>query len=180
MRYNYRMKTIAVRQPWATMIVVGEKTIENRSRLTRYRGRVLIHASKAHDKEAMDEIRRLQDEAGEHYDWPVGAIIGCVNIVDCVTESENEWFDGPFGYVLEDAIMFDEPIPARGQLGIYDTPFIPTGVAAAILNKTPAAIRANLRQMGIGIKFGRDYMIDDETMRRLEDVPAPGRPASRI
>lgn len=40
------MKTISVRQPYATLIVAGVKDVENRSWNTEYRGRVLIHASK--------------------------------------------------------------------------------------------------------------------------------------
>lgn len=40
------MKTISVRQPYATLICSGVKPIENRSWNTDFRGRVLIHASK--------------------------------------------------------------------------------------------------------------------------------------
>ena len=39
------MKTISVKQPYATLICAGVKKIENRSWKTDYRGRLLIHAS---------------------------------------------------------------------------------------------------------------------------------------
>jgi hypothetical protein len=39
------MKTISVRQPFASLICRGIKTIENRSWDTTYRGKLLIHAS---------------------------------------------------------------------------------------------------------------------------------------
>jgi len=39
------MKTLSVRQPYATLICAGIKDVENRSWSTEYRGTVLIHAS---------------------------------------------------------------------------------------------------------------------------------------
>ena len=50
-----------------------------------------------------------------------GGIIGSVEIVDCVTESESPWFFGRYGYVLRDP----RPLPFapwRGQLGFFDVP----------------------------------------------------------
>ena len=41
------MKTLTIRQPWASLIAVGVKTIETRSWSTRYRGPLAIHAGKA-------------------------------------------------------------------------------------------------------------------------------------
>ena len=40
------MKAISIRQPWASLIARGIKTIELRSWTTRYRGRLLVCASK--------------------------------------------------------------------------------------------------------------------------------------
>ena len=40
------MKALSIRQPWAWLILHGGKDIENRDWATRFRGRVLIHASK--------------------------------------------------------------------------------------------------------------------------------------
>ena len=39
------MKTLSIRQPFASLICRGIKTIENRSWNTQYRGKLLIHAS---------------------------------------------------------------------------------------------------------------------------------------
>jgi hypothetical protein len=39
------MKTISLLQPWATLVAIGEKTIETRSWRTNYRGPLAIHAS---------------------------------------------------------------------------------------------------------------------------------------
>jgi activating signal cointegrator 1 len=39
------MKAISLLQPWATLVVMGVKTIETRSWQTPHRGELLIHAS---------------------------------------------------------------------------------------------------------------------------------------
>ncbi|EGQ13669.1 ASCH domain-containing protein [Prevotella pallens] len=39
------MKTLSVRQPWASLLVSGLKDIENRTWAPNYKGRILIHAS---------------------------------------------------------------------------------------------------------------------------------------
>lgn len=40
------MKALSIRQPWASLIVMGIKDIENRTWPTRHRGSVLVHAAK--------------------------------------------------------------------------------------------------------------------------------------
>jgi len=174
------MKTISIHQPWASLIAAGVKRVENRSRPTRHRGRVLIHAGLRVDDDALAVVDGLIAEAGmAALEWPTGAIVGCARIVDCVTESEDEFFEGPYGYVLEDAVTFGTPIPAHGQLGLYDTPLLPVAAVAAILGKSPTTIRAQLQRLGLGQKMGRDYTVTDYDLSRLEAVPPPGRPARR-
>ena len=51
-----------------------------------------------------------------------GSLLGIVSIADCVTESDSKWFFGPYGFVLRDAKWLKNPIPRRGQLGIFDVP----------------------------------------------------------
>ena len=60
------------------------------------------------------------------------AVIGTVEIVDCVpveeimdalTEQEKLWGDyspGRFAWVLQNPVMFDKPISARGQQGWWE------------------------------------------------------------
>lgn len=38
------MKTLSVRQPWASLLVSGLKDIENRTWAPNFKGRILIHA----------------------------------------------------------------------------------------------------------------------------------------
>jgi hypothetical protein len=49
------MKALSLIQPWASLIVLGEKRIETRSWPTRHRGHLAIHAN----KNLPDDRRRL-------------------------------------------------------------------------------------------------------------------------
>ena len=116
------MKCISIRQPWAWLVAHGFKPIENRPRLTHYRGPVLIHASSY--VPFMDEIERVEKLWGKRLNpdnIEFGGIIGQVEIVDCVTVHRSKWFFGPFGYVLRHA----RPLPffrCPGQLGFFEAP----------------------------------------------------------
>ncbi len=46
------IKGLSVRQPFAWAIACAGKTVENRSRMTAYRGLLAIHASKVYDQKA--------------------------------------------------------------------------------------------------------------------------------
>lgn len=143
------MKALSIKQPWAYLIAAGHKDVENRSWSTNYRGRIYIHASKTQDaacgfRSAYTTLlaqygRQRADSIWEAY-WksgplvegafanervPVfGGIIGEVDIVDCVTKSDSPWFEGPYGFVLANAVMYDKPIPYRGQQGFFEIPTI--------------------------------------------------------
>lgn len=109
---------LSIRQPWAWLIVHGQKDIENRDWKTPFRGRVLIHAGKLHDGPATDwHWDRLGLAKPEAFDY--GGIVGEAEIVDCVTASASDWFYGPFGFVLRNA----RPLPFqpyRGRLGFFE------------------------------------------------------------
>lgn len=47
------MKALTLIQPWATLIMLGEKQIETRSWNTKYRGKLAIHAGKKIDKDKL-------------------------------------------------------------------------------------------------------------------------------
>ena len=73
------MKVLTIKQPWATLIMQGDKRFEFRSWQTKYRGDLLIHAGKGIDKDAMKRLAKyLPDEI------PLGKILGKVTLVDCI------------------------------------------------------------------------------------------------
>lgn len=94
------LHTITVRQPWASLIAAGVKTIETRSWATRHRGPLVIHASKkpapAH---AWPPATRMPKEVlsgrsvattgvrslpGDGCKLPLGAIVATAVLSDCV------------------------------------------------------------------------------------------------
>ena len=72
------MKVLSIRQPWASIIINGYKNYEFRSWNTKFRGKVLIHASKEVEEEYLERFKSLGLE------YPTSAIIGSVEITDCV------------------------------------------------------------------------------------------------
>jgi len=137
------MKTLTVKQPWASLIVEGIKDIENRTWKTKFRGRVLVHAGKncAFDYLMPDGrmISDTTDKLGWHYDnIPHGSIIGSVEIVDCVINHESIWAEktgknyydqtGEFNevkpiynWVLANPIKFEHPIEnVKGKLSLWE------------------------------------------------------------
>jgi len=116
------MLALSVQQPWPWAIFHAGKDIENRSWYTKVRGRILIHAGKRIDKDGIEDL----DDMGVvcPAKLRVGGIVGSVEIVDCVTESDSKWFFGRYGFVLRDpkALFF---MPYRGQLGFFDVDYKP-------------------------------------------------------
>ena len=122
------MKALSIRQPWAWMILHAGKDIENREWPTRFRGRVLVHASKGMTaNEWADAWGFAESIAGHEVASPHageierGGIVGSVEIVDCVTYHDSPWFCGPYGFVLKDPRKI-EFIPYKGQLGFFEVP----------------------------------------------------------
>jgi hypothetical protein len=134
------MKAISTRQPWATLLIkVGRekknqaiKPVENRDWPSRYSGPLLIHAAKTFDDEGWKWIQcnsirlEIYQELYEFIetapDWPRGAIIGQVEMIDCVTHHSSPWFFGPWGHLYENPVQFKKPVPLRGMPGIFDVP----------------------------------------------------------
>ncbi|MFH1486692.1 MAG: ASCH domain-containing protein [Chloroflexota bacterium] len=117
------MKALSIRQPWAWLIANGYKDVENRTWPTKFRGRVYIHAGLKGDWSAWGFIREQMREGytGAMTGAAVlGAIIGEVDIVGCVTESDSPWFEGPYGFVLANPVAYETPIPYKGHLGFFE------------------------------------------------------------
>jgi len=110
------MKCLSLRQPWASLVAAGRKTIEVRSWCTRYRGPVVICAS------ARPRCPPL----------PAGKAVCVVELIDvrpltaddlpaaCLDQIEPE---GLFAWVLCGAVPLPEPFgPIRGRLKLFDPP----------------------------------------------------------
>jgi hypothetical protein len=124
------LKVLTIKQPWATLIMQGDKRFEFRSWQTKYRGDLLIHAGKGIDKEAMKRLAKYIPK-----DMPSGKILGKVTLVDCIKcdddfkgkclkENKDVYaiitFIEKFAWQLENAEVFDEPIEAKGKLSLWE------------------------------------------------------------
>jgi len=107
------VKALSIRQPWASLIVSGEKLVENRTWRTEFRGWFAIHASKSRAENYPIDERRL----------PFGAVIGLAYLKDClpIDEVDDPYADGPWCFCLGKVIELD-PIPFKGRLGFFDLP----------------------------------------------------------
>ena len=135
------LRCLTVKQPFASLICWGVKPIENRTQKTNIRGTVLIHAgaqwykdenefgSKADAKDnatcvltldQMLELERGQFDLLSNNQLPLSAIIGEVEIIDCVQNHPSVWaIPGYWHWVLDNAVMYPEPIPCKGALSFW-------------------------------------------------------------
>jgi len=137
------MKALSLWQPWASLIF-GQikpglfKQWETRSWHTAYRGPLLIHAGAKHFSE--HEAKRLFRSMGLwdyfHSWWymPYGAILGRVELVDCistkylfdlheVTQEQRllgDFSRDRFAWGLDSPVLFETPIPFRGRQRLFD------------------------------------------------------------
>lgn len=127
------MKAISIRQPWVWAILFAGKDIENRDWPTRYRGPILIHASKGMTRYEYEACLATCHRISETHPFPPGlampgfdelqrgGIVGQVEIVDCVSESPSPWFFGRYGFVLRNPKLLPFR-PLKGALGLFDVP----------------------------------------------------------
>ena len=144
------MKTLTVKQPWASLIVEGIKDVENRTWKTNFRGRVLIHAGTKkvnfynwYDSQ-LSNIQLISLHNDLHIsDLNYSSIIGSVEIIGCRVNHPSIWAEKTmqfeikdelsgevekgeiiYNWILANPIKFPEPIPAKGKLSFWDYPFI--------------------------------------------------------
>jgi hypothetical protein len=116
-----RPKILAIKQPWASLIVHGLKDVENRTWRTDYRGTLIVHASKRGDDVTAAEIARRYGVRPPSL-LPEGGIIGIVEIVDCVRGHKSKWYQrGQWALVLAKArpVPF---VPWRGVQSLQAAP----------------------------------------------------------
>jgi hypothetical protein len=132
------MKALTIKQPWASLIVENIKNIENRTWKTNFRGRVYVHASKPTkfnvsltDEQTIASLSVFKDAMDGNMSF--GAIIGEVDIVDCVVNHPSIWAEKTempagvymgekiiYNWVLANPIKYDQPIlNVKGALSFW-------------------------------------------------------------
>lgn len=136
------IKAITLHQPWATLFVVGAKTVETRSWPTSYRGPIAIHAAKilpsyafyASFREPLDSV--LKDHGittpRAILDLPLGVVVAKGRLIMCreidvvafaaISPTERACGDftpGRFAWLIKDIEPVDPPILARGRQRLW-------------------------------------------------------------
>ena len=133
------MKALSLTQPWAELVVLGEKEWETRSWKTTRRGRIAIHASKKFPKWAKELAENDAYYVSTLGKYPItrvvrGAIVGTVEIIAMQSTDEIRDFLGRkeiafgdyqserWGWQLANPVRLSDPIPCRGALGLWEVP----------------------------------------------------------
>ena len=125
------IKCLSIQQPWAGLIVAGDKDVENRTWKTNYRGPLLIHASKKYDKDGDAWLRHKGVEIPE---WCMakGYIVGLAELTDCRLSRFDarhvflsKWHEaGQFGFYLKNRTQANAVVPWKGRLGLFNVPLV--------------------------------------------------------
>jgi activating signal cointegrator 1 len=132
------MKVLSFLQPWASLTVMGLKTLETRSWSTRHRGDLLIHASLGRSGALLAMEAPFSKYIPDFSKLPFGAIIGKAVLVDVIkmeslhlsdsainrlTMEERAFGDysnGRYVWVLEEPEVFRHPFFMKGTLGLWN------------------------------------------------------------
>lgn len=124
------MKALTIHQPYAHLIAAGEKWVENRTWQTRYRGLLAIHAGTSRERLSSDDTARNPNMV-------FGAIVAVCRLAGCKSLDvlKRERYDvtslyildhphteGPYCWVLADAVRLSAPIPMAGKQGLWRLP----------------------------------------------------------
>jgi hypothetical protein len=104
---------LTVRQPWANAILAGRKDREFRTRDTRHRGLLGIHAALAVQAEAFRDYPGLQADRVK-----TGCLLGVVEIVgtELAVDDEGGYL---YAWLLRNPCWFRQPVPLKGKLGLW-------------------------------------------------------------
>ena len=125
------MKTLTIKQPYASLIKENIKEYEFRTWKTNYRGEILIHAGKSIDKKALNKFHNYNIE------YPCGCIIAKATITDCIKVTDEfrkilkqinpivyeniinskDW--SGYAFKLENIVPI-ESIEAKGKLSFWE------------------------------------------------------------
>jgi len=136
------MKAITVQQPWAELIAMGAKLVENRSRPVRHRGPLAIHAGmRTSDRgyqlgHVRDALGYRDGAEGRAYmerhvqQLTRGEIVAVADLVDChpATGCCAPWGEDTYDEKALHHLVFDRverlspTVLAVGRLGLWDAP----------------------------------------------------------
>jgi len=146
------LRGLSLTQPWATLVALGRKKIETRSRPWRYVGPILIHAAKGFPghAQAFAATERAhgrlpwRDSLGRPCELPLGAVVARAVLIRCRSTQDvivsaverhlGNFSAGRFALFLDDVEALPEPIPWKGALGLWK---VPDELARAVNEQLP-------------------------------------------
>ncbi|WP_322472247.1 hypothetical protein [Deinococcus sp. AB2017081] len=168
------IRGLTLRHPWPRLFLLddGPKRVENRDWAppAAMVGQLLaLHGGlppKPGDHAYLTEIRQALTWVGDIFDDPdpvdvfsdddllqefcVPGIYGVARLADVVTSSDDPWFTGPFGWVLEDFVPIDPPLVDRSpsHRGLW---VIEAGTLAGLRHRYLAATRPSAPAIDAGL-----------------------------
>lgn len=132
------MKVISLLETWGSLIYEGIKKVETRSWKTNYRGELYIHTSLKKISSKDDRIQKMIQDFIPNRNFMYGYIIAKCKLVDCqymdeayikdikenqvIEERCGEYKIGRYAWILKDIEPLENPILAKGHLGIWNYP----------------------------------------------------------
>lgn len=120
------VKALSIIEPYPSLILEGKKRIETRSYPTRYRGRILIHASATRIPKEWRHLVPLVSDVRPGYVLCYADIVDCVKMteefIQSVPDAEREvgfYSPGRYAWIL-DNVEPVEPFQAKGHLGLWN------------------------------------------------------------
>lgn len=128
------MKVLSLTEPYATLIKLGKKRIETRSFKTNYIGELYIHASSTKIPKEWKNNEELMSLVKDS-ELSFGYIICKCKLLDFVYMDEEflnkikkdkleficgDYRLGRYAWILEDIEVLDNPMFAKGKLGIWN------------------------------------------------------------
>lgn len=144
------MRALTLWRPWPWAIFHAPKNpkrIENRPWKpwnSIVGQRIVLHAGQTFDKSAVDDILAITLGRHQLHTLPARAsdtgLIGVATVLGWAASptelgdpAQEQWFSGPFAWLLDDVRAFAEPIPCKGAQGLWQLePWAERRVAEAL------------------------------------------------
>lgn len=132
------VKAITLYQPYASLIIAGQKRFETRTWGVEWSGLLVIHAGKTLEVDSGNRVfmyHLLASGMGDPRKLPMGAALGVVwkgkcyraqSVIPHIDEREKIFggFEGEkrVAWELSNPVAFAQPIPMKGSQGLWDYP----------------------------------------------------------
>jgi len=124
------MKVISIREPYASLIKDGVKTIETRSWKTKYRGPIYIHSCMSKHIIKKDVKKLIKSELKYGYILCKAELVDCIYMDEEFIEKEKNrdnnnficgrYEVGRYAWVLDNIEILNERKKNKGQLGLWN------------------------------------------------------------